>query len=102
MICISYLEIAGTPAHLRYLIRRLRRKAPDARILVGLWPADAAILIDEKLRAAAGADDYVTSLRDAVELCLAAVRQADEAAWKSPKAVEPAAVRARAPEAAHG
>ena len=102
MICISYLEIAGTPAHLRYLIRRLRRKAPDARILVGLWPADAAILIDEKLRAAAGADDYVTSLRDAVELCLAAVRQADEAAWSPPKAVEPAAVRARAPEAAHG
>ncbi|NEL40712.1 MAG: AI-2E family transporter, partial [Xanthomonas perforans] len=36
LICLSYLEIGGTPSHLRYLIRRLRREAPDAAILVGL------------------------------------------------------------------
>ena len=40
MICISYLDISGSPAHLRYLIRRLKQKAPGIPILVGLWPAE--------------------------------------------------------------
>jgi hypothetical protein len=72
MICISYLEIAGAPAHLRYLLRRLRQRAPDAPILAGLWPADDTILKEEKLRAVVGADYYVTSLREAVQRCLEA------------------------------
>ena len=29
MVCVSYLDIAGSPAHLRYLLRRLRQ--PPAR-----------------------------------------------------------------------
>lgn len=94
MICISYLEISGSPAHLRYLIRRLRQKAPEARILVGLWPAEDAILTDEALRAMIGADDYVTSLRQAVQACLDAAHAAAEApAPAKPKArvLEPAA-----------
>ena len=72
MVCISYLEISGTPAHLRYLLRRLRQRLPHAPILVGLWPAEEAILKDEKLRAAVGADYYVASLREAVVCCLKA------------------------------
>jgi len=76
MVCISYLEITGTPAHLRYLIRRLRQKTPSARILVGLWPAGEAVLTDERLRTAIGADDYATSLRDVVAAALSAARQA--------------------------
>jgi hypothetical protein len=75
MVCISYLEISGSPAHLRYLLRRLRQKVPHARILVGLWPADDAILTDEKLRSAIGADYYVASLRQAVLACLKAAAQ---------------------------
>ncbi len=70
MVCISYLEISGTPAHLRYLLRRLRKKAPKAPILVGLWPAEDAVLKSESLRATIGADYYVSSLRDAVVQCL--------------------------------
>jgi len=89
MICVSYLEITGTPAHLRYLIRRLRQKAPDARILVGLWPAGEAVLTDETMRGAVGADDYAASLRDAVAACLAALRRASEAGEASPPAAEP-------------
>jgi hypothetical protein len=74
MICISYLEISGSPAHLRYLLRRLRQKMPHAPILVGLWPADDAILTDEALRKAIGADYYVASLRQAVLCCLKAAK----------------------------
>jgi predicted PurR-regulated permease PerM len=75
MVCISYLEISGTPAHLRYLLRRLRQRVPNAPILVGLWPAQEAILEDEKLRAAVGADYYVASLREAVVCCLTAATE---------------------------
>ena len=92
-----YLEITGTPAHLRYLIRRLRQKAPDVRILVGLWPAGEAVLAEERLRKAVGADVYVTSLRDAVAACLAAVRQAGKTAETSPETAEPKPDRPRAP-----
>ena len=70
MICISYLEISGNPSHLRYLVRRLRQRSPGTPILVGLWPAEDALLGDERLRAAVGADHYATSLRDAVQACL--------------------------------
>jgi hypothetical protein len=80
MVCISYLEISGSPAHLRYLLRRLRQKLPTAPILVGLWPAEDAILTDETLRRAVGADYYVVSLRDAVSACLEAAHKASGAA----------------------
>ncbi len=80
MVCISYLEISGTPAHLRYLVQRLRRRAPDAQVLVGLWPADDAVLTDPDARATLGADHYAVSLREGVEACLEAVRDAPAAA----------------------
>jgi predicted PurR-regulated permease PerM len=74
MICLCYLEISGTPSHLRYLLRRLRQRLPNARLVVGLWPAEQAILTDDRLRAAVGADVYTSSLREAVEACLEAAR----------------------------
>ena len=36
MACVSYLD-AGSPAHMRYTVRRLRRKLPDAQVLLGCW-----------------------------------------------------------------
>ncbi|WP_198374078.1 AI-2E family transporter [Neoroseomonas rubea] len=75
MVCISYLEISGSPAHLRYLIRRLRGRLPGAPVLVGLWPAGEAVLSDTAMQAAIGADVYTTSLRDAVEACGRAARK---------------------------
>ncbi|MCB8819627.1 AI-2E family transporter [Microvirga rosea] len=70
MICLSYLEIGGTPAHLRYLLRRLRNRMPDIPILVGLWPTDDAVLNNQTRQASLGADYYVSSLREAVILCV--------------------------------
>lgn len=76
MICISYLDIRGNPSHLRYLLQRLRRRASGIPILVGLWPADDEILRDKQVRTEIGVDYYVSSLRDAVESCMAEARKA--------------------------
>jgi hypothetical protein len=72
MVCISYLDISGNPSHLRYLLKRLRQRLPQARLLVGLWPAGDQVLTDRDLRRALGSDDYVVSLKEAVEACLRA------------------------------
>ncbi|WP_198368886.1 AI-2E family transporter [Roseomonas rosulenta] len=77
MLCISYLEISGSPAHLRYLIRRLRQHLPGVPVLVGLWPAEEAVLSNTGMQAAIGADIYTTSLHDAVEACFTAARTTD-------------------------
>jgi predicted PurR-regulated permease PerM len=74
VIAVSCLELAGTPAHLRYLLRRLRQRAPDATVIAGLWPPDEALLNDAQAQAALGADHYVTSLRQAVDTALAALK----------------------------
>ena len=94
MVCISYLEIKDNPAHLRYLLRRLRQKVDRAPILVGLWPAEDPVLRDETRRAALGADYYVTSLREAVKACLEAARAAAPDAPQAEHSKEPAKVAA--------
>jgi predicted PurR-regulated permease PerM len=72
MVCVSYLD-ASSPAHMRYTIRRMRRKLPNAQILLGCWMADADA---ETLRDTAKADAVATSLRDAVRLFLEAAGDA--------------------------
>ena len=79
MICVCYLEITGSPSHLRYLPRRLRQRMPGLPILVGIWPTDETVLNDERPRAAIGADFFVTSLREAVTLCLKAAQGKNKA-----------------------
>jgi hypothetical protein len=69
MVCISYLEISGSPPHLRYTTRRLRQKLPGSSILVGLWPENDTALTNQGMRAQIGADYYARSLREAVDLC---------------------------------
>ena len=70
MVCLSYLDTTS-PAHMRYMIRRARRKWPDARILLGCWLADgnAASLV-----ATLKADAMALTLRDSVRSCLAAAQ----------------------------
>lgn len=71
MVCISCLELVGTPSHLRYLLRRLRRRLPSGvPVLVGLWPDADVVLHDDRLRAAVGADYYTSSLHEAVAACV--------------------------------
>ena len=66
VIAVSYLELTGSPADLRYLVKRLRGRAPQARIVVGLWPPGEAALSDLDIQRMLGADRYVGSLEDAV------------------------------------
>jgi predicted PurR-regulated permease PerM len=79
IVCISYLDISGTPSHLRYLIRRLRRKMPHVPILVGLWPTEDEVLKEARVRAIIGADYCSTSLREAVSYCIEAAHKAGDA-----------------------
>jgi len=67
VITVSYLELTGSPAELRYLLRRLRQRAPQARIVVGLWPEGEAVLSDAAIQQMVGGDLYVTTLRAAVD-----------------------------------
>ena len=78
MACVSYLDISGSPAHLRYLMQRLRRRLPKgAPLLVGLWPAEDSTLKDASIRAQLGADYFTTSLAEAVSSCVdAAAKEA--------------------------
>jgi predicted PurR-regulated permease PerM len=72
MVCVCYLETSGTPSHVRYLIRRLRQRRRDVPILVGLWPAGEEVLENARHQATLGADHYVGTLRDAVDICVGA------------------------------
>jgi hypothetical protein len=86
MVVLCYVEIAGTPAHLRYLLRRLRKHVPDARIMVGVWQADHPVFRDESIRSVIGGDDYFASLRDGVVRSLQ-VACGDERAAPAPSSV---------------
>ena len=79
MICISYLDLGGSPSHLHYLMRRLRRQSKNIQILVGIWPNDAEVLGDERVRKVIGADYYTRSLREAVDACVAAAHEKADA-----------------------
>lgn len=77
MVCLSYLD-AGSPARMRYAIRRMRRKLPEAQVLLGCWMAD----IDKAtLREMTKADDIATTLREAVRLCLEAAGNSRDASF---------------------
>jgi len=72
MVCLCHVSIAGTPANLRYSVRRLRTRLPVATILVSLPPSEIAN--DDRLRAAIGAEHYALSLAAAVAACLEQAR----------------------------
>ena len=77
-ILLSYVELTGSPAHLRYLVARLRQRAEHVPIIVGLWPEGESVLSDPSLQRTVGADRYVDSLRAAADAALE-VPQASQA-----------------------
>jgi predicted PurR-regulated permease PerM len=86
MLCLTYIELEGSPAHLRFLLRRIRQRFPTQPVLVGLWSPEDEILGDERMRAAIGADYYVSSLHGAVEDCLEAAGKAAASAREAGQA----------------
>ena len=78
---VSSVAPAGAPAHLRYLIRRLRGRMPGTPIVAGLWRQDDALVADPGFQKTVGADVIVTSLRAALDAATpAAVPDRAEAA----------------------
>ncbi len=71
IVCLVYLD-AGAPAHMRYAVRRLRRKLPKATIILGCWLKNIDPAALEKLRDGAKADLAAASLAEAVKLCIEA------------------------------
>ena len=73
LVCLSYFGSAGNPAHVRYLIRRLRRVMPNARFLAGFWMLLGQDEKAEEWRAAVGAHLVAMSLSQAVAICTSEV-----------------------------
>jgi hypothetical protein len=71
IVCLVYLDASG-PAHMRYSVRRLRRKLPDATIILGCWMKEASPAALEQLRDGAKADLAAASLGEALKLCIEA------------------------------
>jgi predicted PurR-regulated permease PerM len=68
MVCLSYLD-ASSPAHMRYSVRRLRRRLPRATIMLGCWAEDIGKEALEELRDTAKADMVAGSLSEAMMIC---------------------------------
>jgi predicted PurR-regulated permease PerM len=77
IVCLVYLDASG-PAHMRYAVRRLRRKLPKAIIILGCWVRDIDADALEVLRDNAKADLVAASLGEAVKLCIEATGVADQ------------------------
>jgi hypothetical protein len=89
LVCLSYLGAGGNAAHVRYLVRRLRRILPEgATVLVGFWADEGGGAGIKALEATAEADAYVTSLKEAARFCVDAAR--GQEAEKSKAAPPPA------------
>ncbi|MFB6419749.1 AI-2E family transporter [Bradyrhizobium tunisiense] len=69
IVCLVYLD-AHAAAHMRYSVRRLRRKLPKATIILGCWVKDVDPAALESLREGAKADLVATSIGEAVRLCI--------------------------------
>jgi hypothetical protein len=87
VVCLSYLDLGSSPAQLRHSITRIRRQIADATLIVGLW-GHADDENRKQLQTTTAADYYVSSLREALSLCIDAAsgRLAKVPAMRDPKA----------------
>jgi len=76
IVCLIYMD-ASSPAHMRYSVRRLRRKLPKATIILGCWMKDMDPTALESLREGAKADLAAASLGGALKLCIEATGAED-------------------------
>jgi predicted PurR-regulated permease PerM len=74
LVCLSYFDARVNSAHVRFAMRRLRRRSPNVILLAGLWAAPDETPEIQALSQESGADAYATDLKQAVEICLEASR----------------------------
>jgi hypothetical protein len=73
IVCLVYLD-ASSPAHMRYSVRRLRRKLPKATIVLVCPVSETDRVALQQLGDGAKADLVAASLGEAVHLCIEATR----------------------------
>ena len=71
VVCLVYLDTSG-PAHMRYAVRRLRRKLPKATIILVCPVSETDPATLQQLRDGAKADLVAAGLGEAVQLCIEA------------------------------
>jgi predicted PurR-regulated permease PerM len=76
IVCLVYMD-ASAPAHMRYSVRRLRRKLPKAIIILACCAKDTDAETLESLRENAKADFAAANLGEATRLCIEVVRRSD-------------------------
>lgn len=96
IVCLVYMD-AASPSHMRYSVRRLRRKLPEATIILGCWLKDMEPAALEVLREGAKADLAAASLGEAIKLCIEATgveHQPDTSEKEKPSKEKPSKVTA--------
>lgn len=72
VVCLSYLDLGSSPAYLRHSIKRIRRQITGAKLVVGLW-GHGDVKNRGQLQTTTPVDFYVSSLREALSVCIDAV-----------------------------
>ena len=75
-VCVLYLEISGAPANVRFLIRRLRQRSPETKVVLGLLQQDVLAAPEELTPL--GADEYAASLQGALEAAKKLIKNQSE------------------------
>jgi predicted PurR-regulated permease PerM len=89
LVCLSYFGAMSKPAHVRYLIRRLKRLMPHAKFLAGFWMLGDDRTKIEEWREAVGAHFVAASLREAAAIVVAQALGAqiqtdqEDAGWRT-------------------
>jgi hypothetical protein len=73
-VCLSYFGAASKPAHVRYLIRRLRRLIPKAKFLACFWMLRDDRTKLEEWKVTVNADFVASSIDEAASICSAEMR----------------------------
>ncbi len=69
LCCLSVLEDGSSVSSVRYFLRRIRRRLPNATVVVGLWHAQGSSAMLDALRAEGPGETIITSLQELVTLC---------------------------------
>jgi hypothetical protein len=72
-LVVCYVDCSGATAPIRFLLRRLRQRLPEAHLFMATWPQDHSLVHDHDLQKRIGVT-CATSLRQAVRLCLSVSR----------------------------
>jgi hypothetical protein len=70
LVCLSYFGASSKPAHVRYIIRRLKRLMPHARFVACFWMLAEERAKLEEWRVSVGAEFVASSLDETAAICV--------------------------------